>query len=256
MIRNLKILGLALVAMAAIGAMSAQGAFAAEEFLHWHPGKENPHAVVLTGEQDPAAPSQVTRLFTNAGVEKASVTCEGLKLEGTVEGVTHESPETGLTVTSQTTTLHPEYSKCKSSLGSEATVNSHKCHYHFEGKETAAGGVQPAGIECPEGEFIEISTAGCTVKVGSQAANTTEGGVHYVNNKPAGTNEWDLTAEANQKAVNFTSSALCQLVGIPAKGEKSTYEGKQTIKGFEDLGGETGKYSDKAQLGIWFGPTL
>ncbi len=256
MTRNLKILGLALVAMTALGAVSAQSAFAAEEFLHWHPGEANPHAVGLTGEQHTTEPNQVTRLFNGSGVEKANFTCKKLKLEGTVEGVTHESPETGLTVTTQTVTLHPVISECTSTFGGALTVKTNKCHLHFEGKETAAGGVQPAGIECGAGESIEITASGCTIKVGSQAASTVEGGVHYINNKPAATNEWDLTVEVNQKGINFTSSALCQLIGIPASGIESRFEGKWTIKGFEDLGGETGAYKHGKQLGIWFGPTL
>jgi hypothetical protein len=225
MIRNLKALGLALVAVFAMTALAAQAAQAAE----FH---SEVASTVGTTAQDASAPNQVTKIFNNSNVLKAEIVCSVFKGEGEQSG----------TVASETT-LRPEYKECTGTFGG-ATVTTNMCHYTLGSATTASKG--HSSIVCPGTEKIEISSAGCVIKVGSQTA--TEGGVHYVTIGSG--NKRQVTSEANVSSIEYTSNFTCQLAGIPASGSNSTYEGKTVTTGFEKKGGETTSYEEGSQVGV------
>jgi hypothetical protein len=243
--RKLKLFGLMIAVLFAVSAVSAQAAFAAEEF-HAHEEK-----VILTGEDHPNAglEKQTTRVWV-AGKEKGTVTCTTLEVWGTVQGT---SSGNGL-FTSPEATVHPKYSNCTSSFGS-ASVNTEECHYKFTAS-TDANGHAEVHIVCPAGQSIKISVAGlCTISVNN---NQSVPGIHYTNVNTGGeTSTEELTVHATTgKTIDYTSSGFgCSLAGIPSSGSEAEYEGTATVAAFEDISGTTtapnNSYEDGEQVGIF-----
>ncbi len=234
---NLKVLGLAFVAVLALGAIGAQAATAAM----FHADEEN---VVVTGE------ATNTQTLT---IGSAAVKCTEIGIEGTQTGVATEG-----SYTAESVTVHPTYSgsasggeECDSFIGNEtATVNTHECHYKLYA-ETNGEGKGAVDIECPEGQAIEITASTCVIKIGSQ---TGLNGVHYVNNGTE-TSEKDITAESQVEGIHYTSNGkfTCTLAGVGSSGTNAVYEGNATVKAYEDLStpGTTGSYEMANQVGIW-----
>lgn len=227
MIRNFKALGLALVAILAMGAVIASSASAAGE--RFHSEKET---TILTGE--------------NEGIHKFglpngsfSVECAKAEFKGTSKGE-------GGTTTNKTLTLHPTYSECNSSLG-EASVDTSGCNYVFK-SETAATGHLPVEIECTTGSTIKVTAPGCTLSFGTQV----NGGGLKTENKGSGTTRDSTTISTT--TATFTKSGFgCFVIS----GTEGTYEGATTLKGFLDNGvtgniDEGATYSEGAQVGIWW----
>jgi hypothetical protein len=147
MTRNLKALGLALVAVFAMSALVTSAASAAE----FH----------SEGENTTVTASQVnTHVFkTTAG----EVTCAKATFSGTQAAKTASS-----------ITVNATYSECHINFfGSKvsATVNMNGCDYVLYASNKA-------DIVCPAGKKIVVSAAGCTVEVGGQTGKTT---VSYTN---------------------------------------------------------------------------
>ncbi len=166
MIRNLKALGLALVAVFAMSALAASAA----------------HAVTTDGEF--TSDGAVT--VTGSGVEKLTfeagqtLTCNG---DHTVMPVNQTpwaafNPGAGLT----TLTDQSHYSSCTASVGAQtlpATVTTNGCDFVIHIGETKVANVSYSGtadVVCGAGESIEIhvyqqashATSVCTYKVGPQ----------------------------------------------------------------------------------------
>jgi hypothetical protein len=230
MIRNLKALGLALVALVALSALVASSASAAGERFH-----SEVEPTILTGT------NTNTHVFA-AG--SAHVECT----EATFRG-------TATLKTEATQTVHPTYNGC-TFLGEPATVDTTGCNYVFS-SETVAG-VLPVEIECTSGYAIKVTSPGCTLTFGAQK-NT--GGV-TVTNEGSGTTR-DSKVVSSTGATFTKSGSLCFLVS----GTTGTYTGTTTVKGFKDEGvtgpiDETegaapGKdvttvYKEGAQVGVWW----
>ncbi len=155
--RNLKIIGLALVAVLALSAMFASAASANPKFT----AASYPQTLTTedTGEED---------LFTVSGSE---LTCSAEQFTGELKEASSE-----LTVT-------PHYNNCKTkgAAFNNVTVTTNNCTFIFTANTTVGKhGAGPVRIACP-GSPIEIhhySTAhnhttnvsSCTVTVGSQTA--------------------------------------------------------------------------------------
>jgi len=161
MIRNLKALGLALVAMMAFGAVMASGASAQNGQLtpveliqteteggetHIHAGKTLEEPFTLTGEEVGAASENRLTAFGSR------VQCPGSTYTGHKYEVTpHELIPYG----AETVTITPHYVNCTATaLGFPATVTMNGCDYglHLEGTtggETTYGVL--ATLECPNG---------------------------------------------------------------------------------------------------------
>jgi hypothetical protein len=230
MIRNLKALGLALVALVALSAVVAGSASAAGERFH-----SEVEPTIITGT------STNTHVFAASG---ATVECTGATFSGT-----------STLKTETTQTVHPTYSGC-TFFGEPASVDTTGCNYVFE-SETVAGKM-PAEIECTAGYAIKVTSPGCTLTFGPQK-NT--GGL-VVTNEGAGTTR-DTKTISETGATFSKSGPLCFAIS----GTTGTYKGTTTVKGFKDNGvtgpidetegvapgkDVTAVYNEGAQVGIWW----
>lgn len=251
MIRNSKALGLALFAVLALGAVTAAGAQAAEEFFHTDVGTKNPDSVIVTGEAlGPGSFSPVPG--------GASISCKTAKFQGTEEVAagtleTHTGSPSGTTLTGKAFTLAPVYTECVAFGGIAATVQTSGCHFKLT-SETDVNGHGQVHLECETGKKIIISAGGCEIKTGSQ---TPKQGVNYTNNNPGSTSQKTITAKVTMSGIAYETngSAACTLVGIPKNGTEGVTTNEVTVKAFEDLEKTaTGTYVEGSQLGVWKGP--
>jgi hypothetical protein len=164
MIRNLKALGLALVAILAMAVFASS---ASAESPGIFTAKTYPAHIYAEDTDD---------TFTVAG---NIIQCT----HGTFTGVAEKA--------STKITIEPEYTNCTKNGTEPATVTMNKCAYVFEvgtmtGHTEAHGSVE---IECPVGKVIEVhsytnhaahtgNSPNCTVTIGPQ----TVGNVTYTNN--------------------------------------------------------------------------
>jgi uncharacterized protein YrzB (UPF0473 family) len=225
LIRNLKILGITLVAGLALSAMAASPGAAKQFHSETEP-------TLLTAEQ-----TESDLLTTNAG----EITCTKITYEGTVSAKT-----------TTTATLQPSYSGCHLIFiyTFKATIDTNGCAYvvSIEAGENPEneGEVE---IECPSGKVIEVTAAlesfeffNCTVTVppqkGLKKATFT--------NKGAG-KERHLTVSLNLTGIEYVEHGeSCAFEeGSTKTTANGTYKGSTTIRGYADNGKEG------AQVGIW-----
>ncbi len=115
MIRNLKVLGLAVIAVLALGAFSASSALAVEFHSDSRTGN-----TWLTGETNTGAGVGTTHVFDAAG---STITCKKATFSGTQAGNTAAD-----------VTMAASYSECTVHVGGfslAATVNMGGCAYTF-----------------------------------------------------------------------------------------------------------------------------
>src|ERR1041384_5765759 len=125
MIRNLKILGLALVASLAVGALGASAASATDLFT-----TENGESVLLTGT------SHNGRFTITAG-SNLLFECTTSSFAGTAQnGASEVTVEPSYTGKVNAT---PHGSSCSSSIG-DFTFDQEGCHYTFTGNTTGTEG--------------------------------------------------------------------------------------------------------------------
>jgi len=229
MTRNLKALGVALMAVFAMSAVAAQGA-AGHEF---HADGEK---AISTGTNDLVVSDgggTKTELsvheFTvgTAGVVK----CNKLETESTQKGTlvsanTYKSDE--LTVT-------PRYTECTFG-GNPATVDFEHCAYKFDSDTTLGNttGNEHANveIECEAGSSIKIVTSVCTLTVGAQLIKHA---VRYVND-PHSVNAINVISTAHAVVVgNLNDKGGCVLI---PKGAVGKYIGTATASCSRDDGTE------------------
>jgi hypothetical protein len=143
MIRNLKSLGLALVAVLAMSAVVASAASAAVEFTG---------TGTATGAQ-------------SAGNETFTTTA------GTVQCDSHFAVEAlgggGLSGSAKEVTVVPSYSNCVAFGFLGADVHENGCDYIFTATEKVSAGVYKhhVKVDCPTSKGIEITAATCTVEI-------------------------------------------------------------------------------------------
>jgi hypothetical protein len=225
MIRNLKALGLCLVAVFAISAMAASAASA------------NPNPITLTPGSYPAALTLDTitpQIYTTSA--GAQITCTTVDGHGTIT-----SPGVGDT---NVTITDINYTGCTAKVGANtlpATVNMTGCDYLFHGgvedvaghfKEGTVDLVCPAGVTGPDVNIYSSAanhTAGTTLCVLTVWNFTNGKEITYQNN--AGSPN-DVTVKANEVETPVTrdGSILC---GSPASAK---YKGEVRVTAYEDLG--------------------
>jgi hypothetical protein len=184
--KNIKILGLALIAMCAMSSVAASSALAVE----FH-AEEAPVGIMA---------SQTTaQVFTaNAG----PISCKEASFTG--ESANAVTPELR---------IFAEYNNCTFLGVANVKVNMGGCHYVFH----AGGTVDVVGATCATNP-ISFSAEGCTVTVGPQNGL---GPIKYVN-KGAGKTR-DVEVEANVSGIKYTQTGIgCVLQGTFANG---TYKG-------------------------------
>lgn len=192
MINNLKVLGLALVAMLALGATSASAA----EF------HSESASTTVTGSQS------TTNTFTT---DSGTVHCSTATFTGSQSGTT----ATAVKVT-------PTYTGCKSTgfIEANVTVDTNGCHYNI----TADGQVHLE--ECEAGKSgIVVTAPFCTITVTSgQTLNS----VSFANTGSGTTQEVTVTANVNNIAYH-ESGGLCKNSGSSTTG--GTYGGSVKVTG-------------------------
>jgi hypothetical protein len=218
MIRNIKVLGLAFVAVAAMSAVAAGSAQASQ--LHATRAGD----VVVTGTQ-----STQHVFVTSAG----EVKCTNGQLEGTVPFTS------GTQVTEDHITVTPTYSGC-TGFGLAATVQMNGCKYTITGTHTPVGG-QPqtnaltAWVDvtgCTEGKKITVNAGfgGCVATVGEQHTlshvtfTNVPGQLHHVTDKATVTG---IAYELHGGLCGHPTTVITN---------NGSYTGGTTLKAFEKTG--------------------
>lgn len=148
MIRNLKVLVGAAMALLAIGAAGASGAQAAEFHCSVTP-------CVLTPKADGTAKNSHHVIIIKQGAVSAATTCDSITGNATFEGKT----------TKEITFKEIQYDGCTIN-GAASVVNMNGCDYLF----TSTGEMH---LKCPAGKKIEhvVTETGCTISTGEQTLN-------------------------------------------------------------------------------------
>lgn len=234
MIRNLKVLGLALVAVFAMSAVAASGASAATEF----------HCESVTANCWVTAEQSGPNEFTSPAVSATGVKCNTVKFEGT-------APKTTKTIE-----VTPEYKNCTAFGFATTDIKHNGCKYHLELTDvidhTTDGtpfGTITTEIKCTGTNKIEITptlfgASVCTVTVGPQMLKPSEIDVENV----AGSNPMDMILTSTLEGIAYTVDGEGCKSGSAGPHTDGKLHGKVTAKGFEDVNGVEG-----AQVGLTVG---
>lgn len=209
MIRNLKVLGLAVVAVLATTAVMASAASAAQ--FH-HKGGENARTMASNVGQG-------AHVFT-AGLI-GSISCSTATFTGTEY----------LPSTSATVEVAPAYSGCTFLTIPNVVVNMEGCTYEFYAEGPAPSYAGKVVIKCPEGKKINFTASGCKVEVGPQTVNS----VSYAN-QPSET----VKVSSNVTGITYTGSALCP--GAQGTHSNGTYTGSAIATAETELGQTVGAF--------------
>jgi len=201
--RNLKVLGLALVAALAMTALVASAAQANNE------GKftATSYPGTLHGEDTG------THVFTAAG---GTVNCTNATFTGS------------FTEASKTQTITPEYSGCTAFGFIGATVTMNGCDYLFHLTGTGAGGAYNSTVDlvCPAGKEITIDAGPCMISLPGQTGLP---GSTFTN---SGGTPSDVTNHANVTGITGVlkkENALCFFTA--GHFTNGTYKGSTTVTG-------------------------
>jgi hypothetical protein len=225
MIRNLKVLGLALCAMLALGATAASSASAVDTFT----STNNPETI--TGSNPHPNATAINKFFiTNAGGGVvASVECTTAKFHGNVPKGAKEGTFTA--TYSGTINIAPHTAHCSSSFG-KAEVTMNGCAYILTGN-TTGGDPTPntdatVWVECttPNEITVHFPEVGVMFEIPWQTPTT--GGVTYTNT-PDG--KVDIKATVTGITYTCTPAFLCGLGGLPSEGNNADYTGTVLASG-------------------------
>jgi hypothetical protein len=229
MTRNLKALGLALVAVFAMSAVAAANASATSATFSWGEG-----ATKIMTAADPTSPSQ--ELTITPGAITSSFTCDEVSGSATISG-SGASSITGQNISYSDSGTTPEKEVCTGKVNGIAVktpIKFNGCDYNFIAGTTVgelAEGIAEGTIEikCPEGKVIEISAAGCLAKISPQII----GRVLWTTVKTTGQlsditghTEVGLTAGQHNNAIDYSTSGFTCGVHSETDG---TYKGTFTI---------------------------
>jgi hypothetical protein len=209
MIRHLKVLGLALVALLA---MSALASTASAQF---ESEAENTNLTVSSNQMQKFAPSEGS----------TAVECTTIKVTGTQSGKDNT-----------TVTITPAYSNCETFLGAATSVNTNGCKYVFHLAKGSTTGT--ADVECETGKVIEITVGSiCKYTIGTQTGLSS---VSFKNTGSGTTRE--VIVEPTVKGL--TSTRTTNDFFCPAAGSTGTYIGSATITGESAEGAHIGIFVD------------
>jgi hypothetical protein len=202
--RNLKALGLALIAVLAMSAVVASAAQAVPQFT------ASVYPATATG-----ANTKGSEAFTLDGT---SVLCDShflVETYNTTNGTALHAPASTVTVT-------PKYSNCEAFGFLNATVNMEGCDYVFHATEQVSAGVYNHHVDvvCPTGKSIKIEAASCRAEVKPQNGRTT---VKTTNSGGAVTVQPNVTVSTTVTNDGFG----CPLAGTGTR--NATYHGHVTV---------------------------
>jgi hypothetical protein len=149
MIRNLRVLGLAFVAVLAMSAVVASAAQAVPTFT------ASSYPATVTGSNTIG-----NEVFTTEG---GNVECDSHFVSNSISG-----PTSTLTVT-------PTYTGCTAFGFLSATVNTEGCTYVFHATEKVSSGVYKHHVDvvCPSGQSIKVTAGTCKAEIKGQTGRTT-----------------------------------------------------------------------------------
>ncbi len=226
MIRNLKMLGLALVAVCAMGAVAASAASANANYWFTAPSSD---WTKLSGGQ-PSKFNDRFQVVGKTGGAPGITTCETTTYTGSTSATT-----------TTTISLKPAYGGCELEPFGKATITTTGCEYviHTDplGDTTNGNYDTVTTIECTAGNEIKIEAKvggvlKCTVNVPPQNLGT---GITLTNTAGGG-----LTAAISFSTITYTQTAgtgsgACS-TEMPALAN-GTYTGAATITGENTTGG-------------------
>jgi hypothetical protein len=220
MIRNIKALGLAFVAVAAMSAFAVSAAQGSE--LHAQTAK----GANITGEQE--AGGQHNFKITGPGAETK---CTVATFEGTAKDVVQPEPADGQT-TSQELTVTGTYTGCKT-FGLASAVDMNGCKYTITNKLNGVTTALKATVDitgCTPGKQVEVTASGCTIKVPEQHNLSDLGFVNLAG--PPKT----VTVNVTVQGITYQlAGALCPgVTGVTT--HDGDYTGAAVFKAFVDLG--------------------
>jgi hypothetical protein len=211
MIRKIKALGLAFVAIAAMSAIAASGAQAASAFDFG----VTPSVVKATNETGQAH----VLTLTSTGGSKFNTSCPAATLEGTISTA---NPV-------QEATLTPTYGPNCTAFGLASTVVTNGCQYTVKSTATALTATVDV-VNCTSGKQIEIKTALCTLDIGEQA------GLSHIVATQLAANE--VTLNATVSGIKVTQTGAGCPDGNGHVGTNASFTGNTIAKAFAD-GGST-----------------
>jgi hypothetical protein len=195
MIRNLKVLGLAVVAVLALTAVMSSAASAA----------------LYTASAYPAT-------ATGANTKGSEVfTTEGGKVECDSHFVTHS-----ISAASATITATPTYSNCEAFGFLEATINTEGCSYLFHVEGSGPSFNNKVDVECGAGKSIKITAGTCKVEIGGQKE---------LKNVVSSTSGTGVLVKPSVEGITYTVTQdgfLCPFGGTGTK-KDGKYTGEVTI---------------------------
>jgi hypothetical protein len=210
MIRDLKALGLSLVAVLALTSVAASAAQAAEA-----------HFTAQTGT------TKITGLSAEFN-QKFTTTAGSVECTGHFEAV--NPPET-----SKELTVKAKYTPCRAFFGSTPIIEMNSCDYVFTAGTygpTAGTSTGTAHITCGvAGDSIVVNAPGCVIKIGAQTGLTS---IHYQTVTVNGISH--VTVTPNVTNIKYSHSGFLCGTG---SGTTGTYSGPVTIKGFNSKGAQT-----------------
>ncbi len=175
MIRNIKVLGIAVVAAMALSAVVASAAMAVPQFT------ASTYPAQVTGE--------------------SAVGAEKFKTEGgTVECKSHFL-SASLGAANSTLTVTPKYTECKAFGFLSATVNPEGCTYVFHATELVSAGVYKhhVNVICPAGQSIKVVASTCKAEIKEQtgltSVKTTNSGTSVVVNPEVKSIKYTVTED-------------------------------------------------------------
>jgi hypothetical protein len=197
MIRNLKSLGLALVAVLAMSAFVASAASAAPEFT------ASAYPATSTGSN-----TKGSEAFTLDGT---SVLCDSHFVSNKLEAA------------NSTLTVSPTYTNCEAFGFISADVTVEGCTYVFHATELVSAGVYNHHVDvvCPTGKSIKIEAGTCVAEVKAQTNRTTV--------KTTNLKDGTVTVEPN---VSVSTTVTNDGFGCPLAGtgtRNATYHGDVVV---------------------------
>jgi hypothetical protein len=212
MTRNLKALGLVVLAALAAMAVTASAASATAKFH-----SELPTHTVISGTQ--VGEDVFT---TNAG----TVRCKKATYSGLQSGAEAETVE-----------VTPSYSECTAFGFVNATIDVNSCTYKFGITSTTPEPFEGHITICPNGGTITVTAFNCWVHVGQQGPLK---GVTYTNEGSGKTR--DIRVKVSLSGIHYVQTSK----SFPGCEEKTftngTYTGEATVQGFS---------TENVQVGVW-----
>jgi hypothetical protein len=213
MIRNLKALGLALVAVFAMSAFVASAASAAQGTLTTFPEGST---AIATAEQ--IGEHEITLTDHPVGGGFFGFKCKKATFTGTA----------GVKTGAVSVHAHPVYSEC-SFFGQPIAVTTTGCDYVLKVGESTPGGWHViTDVVCSAGSVLRFVSGTCEFTIGAQTGLTTS---EVTNSGGSGT-AMDLLLHTNITGIKYTvvkDSIGCPLSGLGSF-SKGDYAGTTTVK--------------------------